>query len=1501
MSESDNESVTSTQSGFPALTGTDLPSQFAELVERVERTNSKINHVRKSVRRLKEKVAQTDIMVPADGKSLSSEQTVALGERFVERASYKHQMKQIMRQLEDIKEKSAASVAELREGIEAVKRSANDERVDQLTGTIKSSHDELSKSITQLKAALELSKGQLNTAIKGTYDYAKGVKKDLEELKKAKNDDVVAQMKKEMDEMKAQMKEMSDRLEQHEAKIKVHDGTGEKLTRLVKQTLASVKDEISRVTKPLKEKIDALEGQKASGGTADANVIGLINELKTKVFECEVRDKEIMKDVEGVKVLAEGLISRDIRGAKEKISAMRIDVDARIKELAERATKIEEILEKLDDRFKECGEHADSKIEGCEKAQEEKNAELRALVEELKKGIADIKAEQNEFVASLDGVKAKTDELVTEDQNIRADLDKAVEQLKAAGQSTATEVVQAQCEMQAKDMSALKEELEKLQKSMTDELEQKVSQFSALSGRIDEISGNVSECKTHRDSLTEELKNLKNKVDSMEIMGQTLSVEKSAELSGSLSELLSREEKLSAAIEELRSGLSAVRNEVSEVNSGVEAHKQEGNERHEQLTNEVNALKSEVEKQNADKSETQQATISKFEELGHTLETINAQMVKKEEFDGIRAKLEECQSQREGLAEGLRNVKNKIDSMEIMSQTLSAEKSAELSGSLSELLGREEKLNSAIEDLKSSLSTAQNDIKALNQKAEEHAAQKLEAEGARTDACVTRCNDLEEQVKELANHIQSLEKQLETNEATDNEANAQIAKLQERLTACETANTDMKAQTEQLQGKLEHQNQEIQAVQLSMTSQFTTLNTELDKAMSSVSEISDKVHAKESTMHAEIAALQEKADNCKGLDEDTQKEITEKFAALEAKFGLIEQNAADITTLKEHLDTYDEDKKAINEKLEELAEQGKGFNTSLESHVKIIDQTMVNSIQEIRQEMTLLTNTTIPKDRNVEIDESAFEERFNALKIEVDSIHQWMNGIDKEKLCDGAETVRQFGVVIDEMKAKMEEVEKHSGELSDEFTKTKDAVKEVQDMTTEIRDDYTTRMSDLEYVGSQDRAEAMKQIKQLESDIENLNRQLSDFPRMINSTMEDNQIAMKNLSEKIDGEISDMKSQLQQASFADEEIDELRGKFEELKGETKQFQGEAKDHMESIDRQLIGLKTAEQEHIKIWSAINDLKTAQDVQANTVNPMFTQQISQLTSKVTADGEGEAEQRDQVTPQVVADIEILRRKLESLEHGMVEDKQSVLSLSEQLGEIKVEVDITAQKIRSEMQAMRASLPDSFVELETFRGLKSELQIIQNAASDNVQSRVEERELIQEQLDGFNRVLKEMQSKLAGENPEMGAIPEVIGATQSASPGEISDLKMMINGIDLATQRQLRKLKRSIRKIEKMIEDAQEEERRLLEQQAKEEEQREIEEEEEGLEDGETSPDKSELVLAPAVGRTRGDSRITGRLSSGPLPSAVEVIQDDFQIFFVLMFAVLLYFLVADIFRA
>ena len=96
-------------------------------------------------------------------------------------------------------------------------------------------------------------------------------------------------------------------------------------------------------------------------------------------------------------------------------------------------------------------------------------------------------------------------------------------------------------------------------------------------------------------------------------------------------------------------------------------------------------------------------------------------------------------------------------------------------------------------------------------------------------------------------------------------------------------------------------------------------------------------------------------------------------------------------------------------------------------------------------------------------------------------------------------------------------------------------------------------------------------------------------------------------------------------------------------------------------------------------------------------------------------------------------------------MVEDKQSVLSLSEQLGEIKVEVDITAQKIRSEMQAMRASLPDSFVELETFRGLKSELQIIQNAASDNVQSRVEERELIQEQLDGFNRVLKEMQSKI------------------------------------------------------------------------------------------------------------------------------------------------------------
>ena len=481
MSESDNESVTSSQSGFPAFASSDLPSQFAELVDRVEKSNAKINHVRKTVRRLKEKVAQTDIMVPADGKSLSSEQAVALGERFVERSAYKPQMKQIMRQLEEIREKSAASTAELREAIDASKKSSNDERIDQLAGTVKSSHEELSKTIAQMKSALESTKGQLNTAIKGTYEFAKKetqqMKKEIEELKKGKGDDALARLKKEMEDMKTLVKVMAEKLEQHDAKVKSHDATAEKLTKCVRQALASVKDEIAKATKPLEEKIELLEaGKGGGGGDGSGASSAAVEQLRTKIFECEVRDRELQKDLEGVKVLAEGIIKNDIRNTKEKVSEMRIDVGAKIEKLTERATKIEGILDTLDGRFEECGE----KIGDCEKVQDEKSAELKKLVEELKSELAALKGEQQGLIADLGAVKEKTTELASEDQAIRSELAKTVEQVNAAGESKTTEIVQEQNDQLSKEVGSLKEEMEKLQKSVAEEVEQRGNEIGSL-------------------------------------------------------------------------------------------------------------------------------------------------------------------------------------------------------------------------------------------------------------------------------------------------------------------------------------------------------------------------------------------------------------------------------------------------------------------------------------------------------------------------------------------------------------------------------------------------------------------------------------------------------------------------------------------------------------------------------------------------------------------------------------------------------------------------------------------------------------------------------------------------------------------------------------------------------------------------------------------------------------------------------------------------------------
>ena len=1080
---------------------------------------------------------------------------------------------------------------------------------------------------------------------------------------------------------------------------------------------------------------------------------------------------------------------------------------------------------------------------------EQRGKELVSVKEEmekLQKSATDEVDERGKELITLKEEMEKLQKSVTEEAEQRGNeigsLKEEVEKL----QKSATE----EAEQRGKELVSVKEEVEKLQKSVSDEVEQRISEGKSLSSRLDELVAKACDC----EALREELKNVKSKVDSMEIMSQAMSAEKSAELTSGLSEIMTREEKLNKVIEDLSSGLSEAQRNIAQCDSNLSAYVKENNEKHEQISSEITALKSEIEKGESAKAELEQKMSSQLENLANSIEIIKDQTPKKEDLDaardridGLAAKLSACET----LTDEMKSVKTKLDSMELMSQTMSAEKSAEVSSSLSEIATREDKLSKAIEDLSSGLSSVRQDLTNLDQKMSET----RETETA-------KYGNLEQQIQEL-------EKRVQEGDTSVKETAGQLTEVKERLTACETTASDLKGQVEQSQRVADEHSSEIRTLNESMAAQFTKLNTDLSKYVMELDEISEKVNEKQS----EIAALQEKSVTGGQLDTETKEVLQSRFAAVEAKL------TNSITSLEEKLANCDIENKAVNEKLQSLEEQGKVLN---------------GAIENVKQEMTVLANKCEVDTKLSEVS----DDKCKDLQTEIDTIRTWMQGIDTEKLSDGAETVKQFGLVIDEMKSKVEEMENNSRELSDKFTKTDESVKEIQGMANELRDDYTQRMSDLEYVGSQDRAEAMNKITQLETEIENLRTELADFPRMINSTMEDNQIAMKNLSERIDGELSDMKSQLQQASFADEEIDELRGKFEQLQGETNQYNSQTKDQFENITRQLTTLKTAEQEHLKLWNAIKDLQTAQDVQANTVNPMFTQQISQLTSKVSSDGDEEADQANQVTPQIVADIEILRRKLESLEQGIVEDKQSVLTLNGNLADLRAELDITAQKIRSEMQSMRASLPDSFVELEVFRGLKSEVQIIQNATSDNVQSAVDQREMIKEQLDEFNRVLREMQSKLAGENPELGEIPEVIGGTHAASPGELNDLKMMINGIDLATQRQLRKLKRSIRKIEKMIEDAQEEERRLLEQQAKEEEQREMEEED-GDEEGEKT---SELVLAPApAGRLRSDSRITGRLSSGPLPSAVEVIQDDFQIFFVLMFSVLLYFLVTDIFRA
>jgi chromosome segregation ATPase len=220
----------------------------------------------------------------------------------------------------------------------------------------------------------------------------------------------------------------------------------------------------------------------------------------------------------------------------------------------------------------------------------------------------------------------------------------------------------------------------------------------------------------------------------------------------------------------------------------------------------------------------------------------------------------------------------------------------------------------------------------------------------------------------------------------------------------------------------------------------------------------------------------------------------------------------------------------------------------------------------------------------------------------------------------------------------------------------------------------------------------------------------------------------------------------------------------------------------------------------------------------------------------------------------------------------------AFSEQIENLTAVSASMGHRIRDDVERIANNLGDRFVDAETFGALRAEVDLFREATSTSLQASIEEREATRDQISDFSRILQELKAQIAGESA-----PEVIGSRveQKSSADDVRKLEQKIQGIDSKVQRDFRKLKSRLRELERTLEE--------IGEKARQEEVMAIKHV-----SAPALPDQQELVSH--VEPVSQDPKITESVLR--ITGQVRLLHGDFQLFFLVMFALCLYFVVADL---
>ena len=520
----------------------------------------------------------------------------------------------------------------------------------------------------------------------------------------------------------------------------------------------------------------------------------------------------------------------------------------------------------------------------------------------------------------------------------------------------------------------------------------------------------------------------------------------------------------------------------------------------------------------------------------------------------------------------------------------------------------------------------------------------------------------------------------------------------------------------------------------------------------------------------------------------------------------------------------------------------------------------------------------------------------------------------------------QYSDEFEEMKAKVDKVEENYGLCSENIRDLAQSLNEISDKLKKHENESSTKIRSVELCSSKDREEFINRFLEIDEKLNSTVAELSDCPKVVAQSIDMNQMAISELSERVEAELLDMKSALQQANFADEEIVALKKVVESENEKINSLQNQLNERLHKVEYILDHRNQKEEESSKIWATIEELKIQQEVQKIQISASTSAQIQPI--KIDAKFENADEEAVQPSAlsydgsnDLLTDIETLKVRIKFMEEKLKNANDDISSIKENIHSNTMQINMFGDKIRSESESMRGKLRKEFVDNEIFESFKEEFQTIRSIVCEDIMEQINTLSSEMSALQGNEVAIHRANNENNGDGNNttdrsvtiLGGDDTTTNTNAAPSQKQFNELKIMINGVDMAAQRQIRKLKTSLKSLLQEIEDAKEEEERKAQaqklQSLMKNKKRKEEEEEQDEKNTVEGISQNEVVQKDETPRFKYDGSATVRpkrqlfayMIPEPvrLPTSIELIQDDFQMLFIIMFITLLYFLVSDIF--